>query len=430
MKQQIPTQENEHVSVDVEKKEGCKVILTVRTKPTATRAAMNAAAKTVSKEVNIPGFRKGRAPEALVMQQFKGAVEKEFRDILIRNALNEAIQLTSIRPFSQQASLKLLKCDKIDDASYLIGIEFDAFPELPTVDPTTLELKEIPEEAVKDSEIETKIEELRYHHAEWEEVTDRAAQEGDFVVLDIDLVDDQPINVHKDSRFQLKEGRMPHWAIKIVKGLKIGEAAEGFSEPEKEENQDNFTPRKCRLTLNRLQTAKLPAVDDALAKKAGVGTAPLLREAIHKSIERDIRLKAQQERRMAMKKQLISNYPFELPTERIAKLHDECHQMANQEGSKFATDQEREDYAHRLLEEAENTVRLSYMLPKIIRDNHLLLPTAEEVQRRSTEYLMSRYMAGHTNIGEEEVAHFAKVAESELITERALDFLIEKAKRA
>lgn len=429
MAQQNASFENDNVQVAVERDSGCKVILNITTKPLATKASHVAAVKTISKEVNIPGFRKGKAPESLVLQKYQPQVEKEFKDVLIRNSINEAVQLTSIRPFSSQASVSLKKCEPIAEGSYLISIEFEAFPEVPKVETENLSLKEIPSDKVTDKEIEKRIEELQLYHAEWEEITDRAASNEDFVVLDIDVIDEPPLAIHRDSRFHLKEGRMPNWARSIVEGLKTGESREGFSEPENAEDPEKFIPRKCKITVKKIQKAKLPPVDDALSKKAGVGTAAELRGQITKSLEKQAEDKARQTMRQAMKKLLVTKYPFELPKERMDSLHEECHQLAEEEGTQFANAEQRHAYAHQLLEEAEQTVRLSYLLPKVFKDHNLAFPTPREIQQRATEHMVMRYMAGQKDMGQEEIEHFSRIAESELITEKALDFLIEKAKK-
>lgn len=422
--------ENENMGLTVNKAAGCNITFIIKTKPLATKAAQEAALKAVAKEVNIPGFRKGRAPDEVVLEKFKPQVDKEFRDTLVKNSFYEAIQLSSTRPSNASAQVQLRKLEPAEDGSFNIEIEFEAFPEVPTVDLKTLPNVDEKPAAVQQSDVERRIEELRMHHAEWEEITDRPAEKNDFVILDIEIIDDTPQQLHKDSRFHLIEGKMPAWARQLVTGLNIGESAEGFSEPENNENPEEFTPRKCKITLKRIQVAKLPELDTALAIKAGVADVEALKEAIKKSLGVEAERKAHYNMQLAMKRYLINQYSFELPAERLKNLHAECHDIADQEKAKFATDDQRRAYAHKLLAEAEQSVCLSYLLPKVMKDNQLPYPGEQEIRQRATEHLMQRYWAGDTQMNSEVLQHFSKVAENELASERVLDFLINSSKKS
>lgn len=421
------TFENEHIHLTINKHPGCKVNFSIKVHSKATKAAKHAAIKNVSKEVNIPGFRKGRAPEALVLQKYEPHVDKEFKDILVRNALNEAIQLSSIRPYSSEASMRMTKCEPLEGDSYLVDLEFESYPDIPEVDVNNLSLKSIEPKAVSEEDIGKRIEELRLHHAEWEEITDRPAEEGDFVILDIDILEDPILPLHQNSRFHMVEGKMPPWARNIVTGMKIKEAREGFSEPEDEASKEDFKPKKCRFILKRIQKANLPPVDDVLAKKAGVDTAEILRDRIIQSLQLEASRKIGNEMRQAMKKELAHHYAFDLPSERVKILHDDCHQVALQERDKFDSEEACNNYAHRLFDEAKDNIRLSYLIPKVVRDNNLPLPSPQEIQQRATEHLLNRYMSGSREaLNDDDLVRLSQISESELITERALDFLIEK----
>jgi trigger factor len=396
--------------------------MTITALPIAAEAARQAAIKSVSKEVNIPGFRKGKAPEALILQKFPSQIDREMREIIVHNSFNEAMNLSSLRPYSNQAPLKLLKCEPAD-SSYLISIEFESYPNVPNVDPSSLTLTPIEETPVTEAEMDQKIEELRIHHAEWEEIAERQAESGDYVILDIDLIEGEPQKIRQDVRFKLEAGKFPSWALKLTQGLRAGESAEGSTEPEPSESSENFQPRKMRITLKKIQKAILPPIDDELAKKAGTSNLEDLRNSIQRSLQRNAENASLQEKRERMRKTLLDNYPFDLPAERLKELREECFQIAEEEK------QGDRSYANQLFSNAEENLRLSYLLPKIIREHRLPVPDLNEVQKRVTEHMIMHYMAGHTEkLEEEAVQQLYQLAESQLLKERALDFLIQNAK--
>lgn len=419
--------ENEHIKLSVERHPECKVVFSITTLPLPTKAAEKAAIKSVSKEVNVPGFRKGRAPEDLIEKQFPKEIKKEFLDILTRNSLNEAITLSGIHPLNKDTSLKLLKCDPIDDSSYLVSVEFESYPSIPSIDPKKLTIKEQTPQEVTEEQIDAHIHQLQLHHATWDEITDRAAQDGDFVTLDIDLIDQKlPTPAHRDSRFELKEGRLPQWLYRALLGLSIGSSTTGISEAE--EPTENFIPKTFNITLKKIEKPNLHPLDDALAKKAGVDNVALLKEAIHKSLEKDARDVAAQKTRFEMKKALLEAFWFEVPGTRIKQASQECREIAESEKGK--TKEEREIYSRELLEKAHESMRFSFLLSKILYENRLPIPTTTEIRQRATEDLLKRYMQEGKNASESDLEYYIRKAENELIAETALDFLIESGKNS
>lgn len=421
--------ENEHIQVSVDRQPECKVILAITTLPLASKAAKSSAIKTVAKQVNIPGFRKGRAPDALVEERFAPQIDREFRDILVRNAINEAIRITKIMPTRNNEAMKMLKFEPLEEGTYFISVEFESFPEVPTVDLNSISIEESAPKPVGEQEIENRIEDLRLRHATWEEVTDRPAQDKDYVTLDIESMEGQPFYLHNDTKFHLADKKMPLWARSLVTGLNIGEAKEGHSELDEGENASTFKSRLCRITLKKIELPKLPALDDALAQKAGVPTVQGLRDAIHKSLEKNALSVAQNEMRKAARAKLLELYPFDIPGQQIQKLRQDCEQIAENARSHFPTEEEWNFYKNNLFEDGKQTVRLSYLLPKTLRDHGLPLPTGDQIQQRATEQMMIRYMQGDKNLTEADLKYFTQVAESELITESALDFIIANGKK-
>ncbi len=424
------TFENEQISLQVVRQPESLVELKATTKAKAIETARVAAAKKVSKEVSLPGFRKGKAPEDLIIKQYGHLIEREFRDILARNVLNDSITLSGLRPFETTTQINLTRMDENEDKQFEITFSFEAYPDVPKIDPSELTLTEISPKEVLPEEIEKKIEELKLYHAEWEEISDRGAEPEDYVVLDIDLVDEEPAQrIHENSRFHLKDGKMPVWAQNLVKGLKPQESAEGMSEPEGDKQEESFKPRKCKITLQRIQKAKLPELDDALAKKAGVETVELLHEAIKKSLIRESEKIAQHQKRKAMEELILSKYSVDLPRSRREAIHTECHQIASNEKAHFSSHEQEHAYAHELQNEALQSLTLSFLIPQVLRDHHLSAPTPQEIQHRMTEKMIMRMMSGQ-NTQDIDHERLARHCENEMIMERGLDFLIDNAKKA
>ena len=92
---------NDNVQVIVSRSKGSRVKLEINVSPLATQAAYKQAIKAVGKEISRPGFRKGKAPDNYILQNYKGHVESEWNNILLNTSFQEALDLTKIYPFSK-----------------------------------------------------------------------------------------------------------------------------------------------------------------------------------------------------------------------------------------------------------------------------------------------------------------------------------------
>ncbi len=120
------------------------------------------------------------------------------------------------------------------------------------------------------------IEEIRRSNATFDDVSGRVAQEGDFVDVSIESLDEEPPKpIVKDRRFEVSDKRMASWLKKLLLGKSPGDVAEGMSEVDDQADESirqKFKPTKIRLTVHAIKKIQLPELDDELAKKV----APLL----------------------------------------------------------------------------------------------------------------------------------------------------------
>lgn len=69
--------QNENISMTLTREPFCRVHLDVIVTPKAVKASHHQAMRNINKEVSVPGFRKGKAPESMVLKNFGSHVEKE-----------------------------------------------------------------------------------------------------------------------------------------------------------------------------------------------------------------------------------------------------------------------------------------------------------------------------------------------------------------
>ena len=437
---------NEHLKITLTRESGCRVKLEATVSPQATQAAHQKAVKTVSKEISIPGFRKGKAPEAVIAKNFSTAIEREFKDILLNTSLTESFQLTKVFPFNQNS----VKAANVKSASQTEGsvltYEYEASPEIPTVTPEDLSIPNVPRKAVSQKDVELALEDLRTQRAEWVEITDRPAQEGDYVDIDIDALSEPARNICTSTRFAIEPDKMGEWMRRLIVGMTPGQVAEGMSEKDEMEEEDckecasgehthehnhSFVPTLCRITLHSVKEAKLPELDDELAKNFGVPTATELKEKVEISLNK----KAEEQQRNTMRKMieeaLLSKYPFQVPASIIqAQLKDARKNIIDDLRSRGTAESSIQQDAKKIEEDIgrkiEHDLRLYFLTQKVARE-HKLEVTKDEVFMEFMRQMWLQKMGENSMDTTRDSEEVQAQIHLQLEMIKALDFLIDKA---
>lgn len=415
---------NASLTAQMERLPNCTVRFVVQVTPEKVQDLKGKAIKAINKEVSIPGFRPGKAPEHLVEKQYSKYIDQEFRNKASNEIVKDVIELSKHMPLKRSEGVSLEKFQPNEKGLEII-FNFETFPEMPNVKFDNLKLESPKKEEVKTSDIERTLKELQLYHAKWTEVKDRPVQEGDFVVIDIDVLEEPSYKAYESSRFHVIDKGMPQWARKVVLGLSVGESAEGMSERD-EHSGDDFVPRKCRITVHLIQTADLPSLDDELAKKAGVQTVAELRNNVQNQLEREQNNLAQDRLREDVREFLVKEYPFDLPTTDLKNLDADCRKLIERDKDNFKTPNELKEYKERLYLNAQGVVRLAYLIPHIANQLNIPIPSDEECNKRMIETLTHHYLRTQERVPDDQFPYIFNKIQRDLLQERTLDKIIEK----
>ena len=321
------TFQNDNILVNLKKEPGCKILLEVTVAPKATEASYHKAVGVIRKDISIPGFRKGKAPEAMILQKYEKFIEKEWKDILLNTSLDEAIKLIKIVPYNRNSVKSAsIKSASLQEGSSL-SFEYEAAPDVPSISPETLSLPPVKLHSVTQKDVDEAIEDLSLQSAEWSDVTDRPAKEGDFVLIDIDDIGESAKNICTNTLFSIKKGKMGEWMRRLLVGMTSGQTAEAMSEKDEHDadckaceegvhphhHDENFIPTLCRITLHTIREAKPHPINDDLAKKYGAGNAQELTERVKASLEKRASDEAINKKRNLIEQELLARYPFDIP---------------------------------------------------------------------------------------------------------------------
>lgn len=311
--------QNEHVKAKITHKPGCQVRMEVEVTPEGVKAAYEKGLKNVRKEVSVPGFRKGKVPDQILTHKFTQAIDRETRELVLHTAFSETLTLANIRPFTRN-SLKrseLKKFSKETGASALF--ELEAEPNVPAIDYNSIEAKIVEPRALDPKAVDRAYRQLQLMHATWEQVQERACQDGDYVELDIDVIENPAHNICVNHLFWVKTDEMPKWLYDACLGMQVDESKEVEAKQNPEDPshvivyEDANTSKQSRVTLKAIKKAILPEENSEFASKFGVTNVDDLKNFVAERLKREEEEYAHEVGRYNLRRELLQKYPFELP---------------------------------------------------------------------------------------------------------------------
>jgi trigger factor len=326
----------------------------------------------VSKKVNIPGFRKGKVPAAMIDQRVgRGSVIDE----AINNALPEfyakAAREHSVLVVGRpEVEIK----EYVDNEKLVFAVEVDVRPEvtLPDFSKITIEVDDV---AVTDKDVDEQVDELRARFGTLSTV-DRETKVGDFVTVDLTAkIDGAEVDGGKanDISYEVGSNRMIDGLDAALIGMKAGDVKNFETQLVGQKDDEKGD---VEIKLKAVKERELPPVDDAFAKLASeFDTIAELKADFTERLKRVKSLEQGAQARDLLLKKMIDDLDIPVPDKLV---EDEVHQHLEGEGRL-------EDAAHRA--EVDGEVRAS------IKSDFLLdaIVKAEEVQVNEielTEYLI------------------------------------------
>lgn len=434
-KEQLETFSSEKIALTVKKHPRCFVEFFVQTKPPLIKQARDLALKDLAKEVTIPGFRKGKAPIALLVKKFAKSVDEQTVKKLADLAYREAQSLSHCPLLNGNSQINYDLKNRDFEKGIDMIFSFETEPHVPDIDPTTADFKTAKKDEIDDKKIDETIEQIRSFYSTHDVIKDRAAKEKDFVLLTIeDLETDPPSTVFKEARFEIKKAGMASWMKDIVIGMKPGETKEGVSKPNEDDSDEvkkEFKPKKVRVTLNEIQVAKLPELDENLAKKVGVNSIEEMRSQLKKLLEKQAEERYQDDLRECVIQTCFDTTSFDLPKSIVERefTHRFNQSMQNEHFKRewaTKTAGEQEDIQKDIMRDAEKAIRLFYISRSLVQKHNIQINRPEEPPMPSNvleAMFTNREMMHFDTKSEDEQAYLM----SKLLLRKAQDFVIEKA---
>ncbi|MEJ7833356.1 MAG: trigger factor [Nocardioides sp.] len=285
--------------------------LTVEVPFEELKPSLDAAYQKIAKQINIPGFRKGKVPPMVIDRQVgRGAVLDEAINDVLPQKYMEALEQNSLQPLAQP-EIEVIKFE--DNETLEFTAEVDVRPEitLPSYDDIEAVVDDI---EVSDAEVDEQVEALRERFATLSDV-ERAAGDGDFVVLDLKATQDGEvvegaevtgmsyrvgrggmIDGLDDALIGMEGGEDKTFTTELVGGDMVGQSVE------------------VAVSVTQVQEQELPEFDDDFAQLASeFDTVEELSADVRERLGRGKRLEQASAARDAVLETLLERVEIPLP---------------------------------------------------------------------------------------------------------------------
>ena len=317
------------MSLKVENLEHNMVKLTIEVSADEFEKAMQSAYVKNKGRINIPGFRRGKAPRQMIEKMYGAAIFYE-------DAANEIIPSAFDREVAE-CDLELVSQPKIEVTQIEKGQPFIFTAEVAVKPEVTLgEYKglEVPKAdlTVTDEEIDAEVDKEREKNSRMIDVDDRAVANGDSIKLDFDgSVDGVPFEGGKAENYDLVIGSgsfIPGFEEQLV-GAEIGKELDvNVTFPEEyhaKELAGKAAVFKCKV--NEIKVKELPEADDDFAQDVSeFDTLAEYKEDIKKRLTEKKETEAKNAKETAALEKAVENAQMDIPA---AMIDNQVRQMAD-----------------------------------------------------------------------------------------------------
>ena len=328
--------------------------------------------KAIAQQVNIPGFRRGKAPRQLIDARFgRGPILEQVVNDMLPTRYEQALAENDLNPLGQPD----IDVTKIEDNDVVeFTAEIDVRPEIEVPDFTQISVT-VPELKVDDAAVDAELDTLRERFGELKD-TKRKLKKDDFAIIDLEAtINGEKLEDASTEGLTYRVGAddLMDGLDKAIKGLKTGEEAEFTSEIQYGDHKGEEATVK--VTVQQTKERKLPELDDDFAQLASeFDTVEELRNSTREQVEENAKAQQAADIRDEVLKAALAQTEFALPESVVdEQVHNQLHQLLGQmahDENAFAQLLEaqgttREEFDAQSREQAEESVRTQLFLDAV-----------------------------------------------------------------
>jgi len=386
------------MNIRLEKKENCIATLSIEVPAETVSKERNQVLKAFTTQAKIPGFRPGKAPKAVIEKRHGEDISAEVDNRLFQSSIQQALKE------NEDVSVLNVKNPQnithAADGSFSFDADLILSPEFELPEYKGLEI-EVPKVDVTEEIIAQNLEQLQQRFADYQDIEDRALEEGDLAVIDFTgTVDGKPLDevggeqakpLASNEGYWIRiedEAFFPGFTDELV-GCKIDDEKEikvtlpeDFPIEALREQEAVFA-----VKVTGMKTETLPELDDAFAEKIDPGkTLDEVKTLIREDLEMQQKRKVEEFKVNAVLGKLHEAIDFDLPEDFVnAETQGQADSMV-QEGmqSGMSEDEiaERQDELFAGAQErAKNSLKTNFLLQKIAEAEEIKVDSNAVLQR-------------------------------------------------
>jgi trigger factor len=336
------------------------------------------------RRARLPGFRKGKAPAALVKKQFAEDIRQQTLEDLIRESWKAALAQEALKPVADP-HIHNLKWDAGTGGPVTFEFHVEVKPELALERIGKFHLKRTLPKVTED-QVLAQLNELREQKAPWTPVTGDKPKPKDLVQVTIATREGDQVKDPQPYQLVLGEGRAIPEVEERIMGMLPGETVDAtvrFPNDFPEEAKRG-QPRDVRITLHEIKRQQLPELDDAFAREVGdFESLEALRKVVRADLEREAEREADAQVRRDLIEQIVQANRVVAPrplVERALAVYAQAYGIPEERWP---------DFAQEFRPVAEAQVRRDLILDWLV-EHHNLRATEGELEQRLQELAARR----------------------------------------
>ncbi len=378
------------MKTELTKLEGNVVELKVEFDSEEWKASQNKVLKRVAQNINVPGFRKGKAPVAMIKQRINmSMLLEDAMEQLLNDRYTQLLKDNGVEPVAQPE----VTPDEITEKVLKVTLKIQEKPDVTLGQYKDIEVKK-DEVNVTDEDIDNEIKSIQERNAEWVVKEEGEVEEGDTAVIDYEgFMDGVAFEGGKDENHHLVIGSgqfIPGFEDQ-VKGMKANEEKDIVVTFPEEYQASDLAGKEAtfKVVVHEIQYRTLPEIDDELAKDAGIDgveTLEDLKTNIQTRLQNQRETEAEDKYTNELYEKVIENTPIDVPAvmidNEVNAMLEEVKRNITSQGLDFdtftkLTGQDENAIREELRPQADSRVRFNLILEAIAKQEELTVSDEE-----------------------------------------------------
>jgi trigger factor len=430
------------MNIVVEKQPKCVATLRVEIPADKVSGQREQIIKGYASKARVQGFRPGKAPRAIIEKRFEKEITEELNGALFNEAYDKALKQESLNvlDFGVPEDVTNHQDGRVTFVSKLTLAPEVTLPDYKGVTVT------VPPLAVPDEAIDAQLTALQERFADFNDIEDRAAEIGDFVIIDYNsTVEGKPTEEFLGSSAGYLASRegfwvrldekafLPGFAAQLV-GVKNGDSREITVTLPEDFPLEGIRSKDItfQVTIKELKSAVLPALDDEMANRLSPGkTMEDIKGIIRQNMEEERKRKINDMKVNQIVAHFNEQVNFELPDELVTQeTQSQADAMVRRGVQSGMTENEIESQQAEIFanagSQAITNLRTNFILQEIARVEKIVV-SDQELLNHVLQIAESRKIAPKKFIKDLQRDGRIPTIRNSVLIGKAIDFLVEQA---